>query len=248
MRIAVAGGTGVVGSRTVEAVRAAGHEAVTLSRASGVDLVTGAGLVEALSGADAVIDTSNISTLKASAAIEFFTAATGNLVSAAVEAGVQHVVLLSIVGIDRIPYDYYAGKVAQEKVLQASSVPWTIQRATQFHEFAAQMYERAKLGPLRLAPNARTQPVAAREVGERLAAIAVGAPRGRAVDFAGPREESLAEMIRGYATVEGHRGWIPTVNLPTRQMKGMREGLALPGAEADLGRQTFAEWLVGRTR
>jgi len=187
MKIAVAGGTGVVGRHTVEAVRAAGHDAVVLSRSHGVDLVTGAGLDAALTDVDAVIDVASIETLKAAEAIEFFTAATGNLVSAAADAGVAHIVLLSIVGIDRIPYDYYAGKVAQEKVIEASRVPWTIQRATQFHEFAAQMFASAKVGPLHVAPNARTQPIAAREVGERLADLAVGAPQGRVPDLAGPR-------------------------------------------------------------
>ncbi|EED6098067.1 NAD(P)H-binding protein, partial [Salmonella enterica subsp. enterica serovar Typhimurium] len=98
----------------------------------------------------------------------------GTLVCAAADAGVPHVVLLSIVGVDRIPYDYYAGKVAQEKVVQASAVPWTILRATQFHEFAAQMFDRARLGPLHLAPRARTQPIAAQEVGARLAQLAAG--------------------------------------------------------------------------
>ncbi|PRB11297.1 SDR family oxidoreductase [Microbacterium sp. MYb62] len=244
MRIAVAGGTGTVGRPTVEAVRAAGHEAVVLSRSQGVDLVTGQGLDYALAGADAVIDVASVETLKASAAVEFFTAATGNLVSAAADAGVGHVVLLSIVGIDRIPYDYYAGKVAQEKIVEASRVPWTILRATQFHEFAGQMFARAKLGPLHVAPNARTQPVAAGEVGERLATLASGVPQGRVRDLAGPREERLAEMVRAFARREGYRGWVPALNVPGPQMAGMRAGHALPGPDADLGRQTFTEWLA----
>jgi len=246
MKIAVAGGTGVVGRHTVEAVRAAGHDAVVLTRSHGVDLVTGKGLAAALIGADAVVDVASIETLKAAAAIEFFTAATGNLVSAAADAGVAHVVLLSIVGIDRIPYDYYAGKVAQEKVVERSPVPWTLLRATQFHEFAAQMFDRAKIGPLHVAPRARTQPVAAREVGERLAGLAAGQAQGRVRDLAGPREEQLAEMIRSYARREGYRGWIPALNVPGPQMKGMRAGDALPGQDADLGVQTFAEWLAAR--
>lgn len=246
MKIAVAGGTGVVGRHTVEAVRAAGHDAVVLSRSHGVDLVTGAGLDAALTDVDAVIDVASIETLRAAEAIEFFTAATGNLVSAAADAGVAHIVLLSIVGIDRIPYDYYAGKVAQEKVIEASRVPWTIQRATQFHEFAAQMFARAKVGPLHVAPNARTQPIAAREVGERLADLAVGAPQGRVPDLAGPREERLADMIRAYARGQGYRGWIPALNVPGPQMAGMRAGDALPGPDAVLGRQTFDEWLATR--
>jgi len=243
MKIAVAGGTGVVGRHTVEAVQAAGHEAIVLSRHHGVDLVSGSGVEGALASVDAVIDTANVSTLKADAAIAFFTAASGTLVHAAAAAGVGHVVLLSIVGIDRNPHDYYAGKVAQEKVYEHSPVPWTILRATQFHEFAAQMFERAKAGPLHLAPRARVQPVAAREVGEHLAALAAGDAVGRASDLAGPREEALDRMIRDYARAKGHRGWIPSVSIPTPQMKGMREGLALPGPDATLGRETFEEWL-----
>lgn len=246
MKIAVAGGTGVVGRPTVEAARAVGHEVVVLARSQGVDLVSGKGVEAALAGVDTVIDVTSVETLRAATAIEFFTAAMGNLVAAAASAGVGHLVLLSIVGIDRIPYDYYAGKVAQEKVVEASPVPWTIQRATQFHEFAAQMFARAKVGPLHLAPRARTQPVAAREVGERLATLAAEGARGRVRDFAGPHEEQLAEMVRAYARSAGYRGWIPALNVPGQQMRGMRAGDALPDADADLGRQTFAEWLAAR--
>jgi uncharacterized protein YbjT (DUF2867 family) len=248
MKIAVAGGTGVVGRHTVEAVRDGGHEAVVLSRSRGVDLVSGNGLAAAFVGVDAVIDVSNVSTMKASTAIEFFTTATGNLIRAAADAGVRHIVLLSIVGIDWMPHDYYAGKVAQEKVLETSPVPWTIQRATQFHEFAGQILERAKAGPLHLAPRARTQPIAARDVAERLADLAAGDPQGRAQDIAGPREEALDAMIKAVARESGHHGWIPSVNLPTAQMKGMRAGFALPGEGALLAGPTFEEWLAAQRR
>jgi uncharacterized protein YbjT (DUF2867 family) len=246
MKIAIAGGTGTVGRPTVDAVRAAGHEPVALSRGGGVDLLTGAGLDAALEGVDAVIDTANVSTLSAGTATDFFTTATGNLLAAAGRAGVGHVVLLSIVGIDRMPYDYYAGKIAQERVVEASALPWTIMRATQFHEFSGQVFAQAKVGPLHVAPRARVQPVAAREVGEHLAALAAGAAQGRARDLGGPREERLDEMVRSYARRAGRRGWIPSVSLPGPQMKGMRAGLALPGDDAVLGRETFAEWLAAQ--
>lgn len=246
MKIAVAGGTGAVGRHTVDAVRSTGHEAVVLSRSHGVDLVTGKGLDAALTGVDAVIDVASVGTLKAATAIEFFTAATGNLVSAAADAGAAHIVLLSIVGIDRIPYDYYAGKIAQEKVVEGSRLPWTILRATQFHEFAAQMFATAKIGPLHVAPRARTQPVAAREVAARLADLAAGEPQGRVKDLAGPREEQLSDMIRAYARHEGYRGWIPALNVPGPQMAGMRAGDALPGPDANFGTETFGQWLAAR--
>ncbi len=246
MKIAVAGGTGTVGAPTVDALRAAGHEPVVLTRSNGVDLVTGDGLDAAVVGVDAVIDLANVSTLSPAAAVAFFTAASGNLVAAASRNGVKHVVLLSIVGIDRVPHGYYAGKVAQEEVFEASPVPWTIQRATQFHEFAAQMFGQAKFGALHIAPRARIQPIAVREVAERLAELAAGTARGRAPDLAGPREEKLDEMVRAYARSTGSRGWIPSITVPGGQMKGMRAGLVLPGPDAVLGTQTFAQWLAER--
>lgn len=248
MTIAVAGGTGTVGAPTVEAVRAAGHTPVVLSRSQGIDLTTGEGLDAALVGVDAIIDASNVTTLSAGKATEYFETATRNLLAAAHRAGVAHIVALSIVGIDRIPYEYYAGKLAHEQAIERGGVPWTIQRATQFHEFAGQLFARASIGPLHLAPRARVQPVAAREVGRRLVEIASGSARGRAVDFAGPREERLDEMVRAYARTAGHRGWIPSVSIPGAQMRGMRAGLALPQEDAVLGRQTFAQWLEERRR
>ncbi|MBN9150668.1 MAG: SDR family oxidoreductase [Salinibacterium sp.] len=246
MKIAVAGGTGTVGAPTVDALRAAGHEPVVLTRSNGIDLVNGDGLDAALVGVDSVIDLANISTLSPADAAAFFTAASGNLVAAASRNGVRHMVLLSIVGIDRVPHGYYAGKVAQEKVFEASPVPWTIQRATQFHEFAAQMFGQAKFGPLHIAPRARIQPIAVREVAERLTELASGSAHGHVPDLAGPREEKLDEMIRAYARSAGYRGWIPSINVPGGQMKGMRAGLVLPGPHAVLGTQTFAQWLAGR--
>lgn len=246
VKIAVAGATGTVGTHIVAAVQALGHEAIPLTRGTGVDLLTGAGLRAAVAGADAVIDAANITTLSAAEATAFFTTATGNLAAAAQAAGVRHLVLLSIVGIDRNPHDYYAGKLAQERTLTASGMPATIVRATQFHEFAGQIAGRAKLGPLQLAPKARTQPIAASEVGTHLGRIAVGDP-GPMIELAGPREEQLADMVRRYARAHGARGWIPSVAVPSRQMKGMREGRNLPGPGTVLGTQTFDDWLAAHT-
>jgi uncharacterized protein YbjT (DUF2867 family) len=244
MKIAVAGGTGVVGSHVVTVARERGHEVVVLSRGKGVDLRTGEGLAAALEGVEVVVDVANITTRSADKAIEFFTATGRTLLSAAAEAGVGHHVALSIVGVDRAPEDYYAGKVAQENVVESGPVPWTIQRATQFHEFAQQIYAGAKVGPLHVAPRARTQPIAAREVAERLIELAVAEPAGRATDLAGPREESLADMVRAYARAKGSRAWIPSVSLPGAFGRAMRDGSLLPGADAVLGRQTFGEWVA----
>ncbi|WP_345802233.1 NAD(P)H-binding protein [Microbacterium sp. AZCO] len=244
MKIAVAGGTGVVGSQVVEAARRAGHDVTILSRSRGVDLSTGSGLDGALEGVDAVIDTANVSTMNARKATEFFETTSGHLLSAAGRANVSHVVLLSIVGVDCNPPDYYAGKLAQEQLYIRSSLPWSIVRATQFHEFAAQMFDQARLGPLHLAPRARTQPIAASEVGEHLVTAASGTPLQSVKEIAGPREEELSELIKRYARAIDHRGPVLAVSLPGKQMKGMRAGLNLPSDEAERGRQTFDQWLA----
>lgn len=244
LRIAVAGGTGRVGAHTVELARARGHDVVVLARRHGVDLRTGSGVTGALSGADAIIDVVSIDTLDAKKSVEFFEATTKALLDAAAAESVPHHLALSIVGIDRAPEGYYAGKLAQERLIQNGPVPWTLLRATQFHEFAAQIYASARVGPLHVAPKMRTQPVAALEVAERLVALAEAGPGGRVRDLAGPREESLVDMVRQYARARGSRGWIPAIALPGALGRAQRGGALLPGADADLGRQGFAEWLA----
>jgi uncharacterized protein YbjT (DUF2867 family) len=243
VRIAVAGGTGLTGRNVVEIARRRGHDVVPLSRYGGVDLVTGAGLVRAIAGADAVIDVSNVETTRTEPAVSFFAGATRNLLSAERRTGVGHHIALSIVGVDTAPEGYYAGKLSQERIIEDGTIPWTIQRATQFHEFAALMFDRAKAGPLHLAPRARTQPIAVREVAERLVSLAEKGPGGRVRELAGPREESLAEMVRSYARAIGHRGWMPEISLPGALGRSQRNGGLLPTHDAILGRQTFAEWL-----
>lgn len=244
MRIAIAGGTGTVGRHAVDAARERGHEVVVLTRGNGVDLVSGAGLEEALRGVDLVIDTSNINTLSTRKATEFFTSVTRNLLAAEAAAGVRHHIVPSIVGIDRAPYGYFAAKLAHEQAVEAGAVPWTILRAMQFHEFAGQSLERLTVAGLHLAPKVRTQPVAAREVGERLVELAEGAPAGHVADFAGPRQERLDDMIRRLAHATGVKGPVIPVALPNKQLAAMRRGDTLPGPDATLGRQTFDEWVA----
>lgn len=243
MRIAVAGGTGLTGRNVVEIARSRGHIAVPLSRFGGVDLVSGAGLRQALIHADTVIDVSNVESTKTDVSVSFFAGATRNLLAAERTAGVTHHIALSIVGIDTAPEGYYAGKLSQERLIEAGDIPWTIQRATQFHEFAALMFESAKAGPLHVAPRARTQPIAVREVAEHLVALAEAGPGGRVPELAGPREESLAAMVRAYGQAIGHRGWMPEISLPGALGRAQRNGWLLPQNDPILGRQTFAEWL-----
>ncbi|WP_084040219.1 SDR family oxidoreductase [Demequina sp. NBRC 110053] len=243
MRIAVAGVTGLLGSMVAEQARSRGHEVVPMARSLGVDVVTGEGLEDALVGVTAVVDVTNVGTMKADASVAFFEQATRTLLAAEQRAGVERHVALSIVGVERAPYDYYAGKRAQEQAIEAGGVPWTILRATQFHEFAAQVYAMAKAGPLHLAPKMRTQPIAGREVASRLVDLAESPALGGYVELAGPREESLNDMVRAWARASGHRGWMPSVGLPGPLGKAQRDGALLPDAGAEIGSETFAEWL-----
>jgi uncharacterized protein YbjT (DUF2867 family) len=205
MKVAVAGGTGVVGRWTVSALRQVGNEPVVLARSTGVDLVSDgaphAGLAAALAGCDAVIDVSNIAGTKAAPVSAFFEAVSRNLMREAAAAGVGHIVALSIIGIDRVPYGYYKGKLRQEAVLAESPVPVpvSILRAAQFHEFPGQYLTRFS-GRFVIVPRWRVQPVAAREVGAELARLAGGAPPSAAApvlsELAGPAEENMADLIR----------------------------------------------------
>jgi uncharacterized protein YbjT (DUF2867 family) len=196
-RIAVAGGTGCVGRLVVAAARQRGDDVVVISRATGVDVTTGAGLAEALRNVDVVIDVTNSPAFSARAAVGFFERETTNLLTAERAAGVGHHVALSIVGIDRVPTGYYAGKLRQKQLIEAGDRPWTILRATQFHEFAAQLRQRAAIGPLVLVPRMRSATVAARDVAEELVRLAGAPPSGRAVDLVGPEVLEMTDLCVG---------------------------------------------------
>jgi len=242
MRVAVAGGTGVAGRWTVEALRAAGHEAIAISRSAGADLVTGEGLDEALAGADVVIDASNTTSAGKRGSTEFFEATARTLMRTAVAVGVRHIVVLSIIGLERVPYGYYQGKLRQEEVLRQSTVPVSILRAAQFHEFPGQ-YLAKMPGPVVLVPRWRAQPVAAREVGLALARIAVGNPVAM-TELAGPREEIMTDMIRRVVRARAERRLVVSVRLPGATGKAMAAGGGLPDKPGLRGTQTFADWVT----
>lgn len=247
MRIVVAGATGSLGSHVVEAVRAAGHEPVSISRDSGVDLISGSGLVERLRGASAVIDASATSSTSAKESTSFFTTVTRNLLSAEREAGVPHHVAISIVGAARVDANYYAGKAAQELILQAEPHGWSLLRTTQFHEFARQLVGHGEVGPIQVAPTMRAQPIAAAEVAAELVAIASGDPRGLVPDLAGPREERMADLVRRHLAATGQRRPVLEIPIPGAWGRAMRDGSLLPTTGGRLGRQTFDEWLATQT-
>ncbi|WP_406149572.1 SDR family oxidoreductase [Streptomyces sp. NBC_01012] len=247
MKIVVAGATGTLGSHVVDAVRAAGHEPVPLSRASGTDLMTGSGLTEALRGASAVIDASATGSTSTKGSVSFFTTVTRNLLAAEREAGVPHHVAISIIGAAKVAANYYAGKAAQEEILTTScGGGWSLLRTTQFHEFAKQLVGHGKAGPLQVVPKMRAQPVAAAEVAAELVAIAAGDPRGIEPDLAGPREERMSDLVRRFLAATGQRRPVVEVPLPGAWGRGMRDGSLLPGPGTRLGRQTFDAWLTGQ--
>ncbi|WP_220447630.1 SDR family oxidoreductase [Nonomuraea diastatica] len=247
MKIAVAGGTGWIGRLVVDAVVAAGDTPVVLSRSTGVDLTTGAGLPEALHDVTAVIDVSNVVTLRKRRAIAFFHASTTNLLTAGERAGVVHHVALSIVGSDRVDLGYYLGKRRQEELVLSGKVPASVLRTTQFHEFAAQMLARG--GPVVLVPRQLNQPIAAREVAEALVGLARrSTPTGLAPELAGPEMHTMPDLVRGLLRARGERRLVMPVRLPGPVGEAMAGGGLLPAEPGPRGKITFAEWLGGDAR
>lgn len=244
MRIAVVGGTGLAGRHTVAAVQRAGHEALVLARSRGVDVATGAGLDEALAGADAVVDVGNYEAGGIESTREAFALAAKNLLSACARAQVSHCVLLSIVGIERIAGNaHYAGKRVQERLLAESGVPYSLLRATQFHDFAAVVVSWTRRGAEASVPPVLVQPVAVAEVAEALAEIAAGPPQGRTQDLAGPAPEDLVDMARRTLAARGEQlRLIPSWRTGVYGVEAAGEVL-LPGPEARLGETSFDTWL-----
>lgn len=204
MRVAVVGGTGLVGRYTVEALEQEGHEAVVVARSSGVDLTTGVGLDGTLAGVESVVDVANTTATDPAVAREFFGATTGHLLAAEQRAGVGYHVVLSIVGLDLVEGNaHYAGKRRQEELVEAGTIPFTILRATQFHAFAEMVVGWTRQGEVATVPPLLVQPVAASDVGDVLAEISTGPPQGRAPDLAGPETQDLVDTARRALAARG---------------------------------------------
>lgn len=238
MKIAVAGGTGVVGRHVVDVARERGYDVVVLARAEGVDLTTGAGLAERLAGVDAVVDVTSVRTQKREESEAFFGGVTRHLQ----EAGAAHIVALSIIGIDDVDTGYYAGKRHQERTLAEGDAPWSVLRATQFHEFAEQALYFVRIGPFSLVPRMLSQPVAAREVAEALVGLAEAGPSGRVPDLAGPERHDMVDLSR---RVAGGRRVVP-LRVPGAAGKAMRSGALCPTSDGPRGLITFDDWLASR--
>jgi uncharacterized protein YbjT (DUF2867 family) len=250
-KIAVAGATGRVGRHVVDVLAARGHDVVPMSRATGVDVITGAGLPQALAGVGCVIDVATGPSPDEQPATEFFTTAAANLHSAGERAGVARMVVVSIIGCDRFAGGYAAAKVAHEKAMTSGPIPTQLLRAAQFHEFVDQLMQWGRQGEVCYVPKMRTQLVAARTVAEELADLATdpawmrasGSATGVIPEIAGPREESLVYVAMLLASRRGDSVKIEAVNNPADPERLAETGALLPGPHATLAGPTFEEWL-----
>jgi uncharacterized protein YbjT (DUF2867 family) len=244
MKIVVIGGTGLIGSKTVAILRQGGHEVVAGSPKSGINSVTGEGLLQALAGAQVVIDLANSPSWEDHAVLEFFQTSSRNLLAAEAAAGVRHHVALSIVGTDRMPDNgYFRAKVAQEEMIAAASIPYTVVRATQFMEFLGGIADSGTVGNVvKLAPG-QFQPIASDDVAASVAEIALAAPRNGIVEIAGPERAPLNEFIGRYLKAVGDPRQV--VSDPEARYFGGKVGAhsLVPLGEARLGRIGLDEWL-----
>jgi uncharacterized protein YbjT (DUF2867 family) len=244
MKIVVIGGTGLIGSKTVAILRQGGHEVVAASPNTGVNTITGAGLKEAMAGTQVVIDLANSPSFEDKAVLEFFQTSGRNLHAAEAAAGVRHHVALSIVGTDRTPDNgYFRAKVAQEKLIETSGIPYTIIRSTQFLDFLGRIADSGADGNVvRIAPGL-FQPIAADDVAAIVADVALATPRGGIVEIAGPERAPFNEFVARYLKAVGDSR--PVVSDPEARYFGGRveERSLVPLGEARLGRIGFDEWL-----
>src|SRR4051812_10626675 len=244
MKIVVIGGSGLIGSRNVPVLRGRGHEVVAASSRTGVNTITGAGLNEAIAGAQVVIDLTNSPSFEDKAVLEFFQTSGRNLLAAESAAGVGHHVALSIVGIERTPDNgYFRAKDAQEKLIEASGVPYTIVRATQFLEFLGGIAASATDGnSVRMSPGL-FQPIAADDVAAMVAEVALAAPRNGMIDIAGPERAPFNEIIARYLKAVGDPREV-VCDPEARYFGGLVDDRSLvPLGEARLGRIGLDEWL-----
>jgi uncharacterized protein YbjT (DUF2867 family) len=228
MKITVVGASGLIGTKVVEHLKSAGHDVVASSRSSGVDVLTGDGLADALAGADALVDVTNSPKLDGGPAMEFFTKSATNIVAAAKSAGVGHYVALSIVGVDALPDSgYFRAKVAQERIITESGIPYSIVHATQFAEFADAITESLTVGDEVRVPDALIQPVPADEVAAAVGRAAVGEPLNGIVNVGGPQKITFEQLARDALARKGDDSKTVVVDPGARYFGGKLEAHSL---------------------
>src|SRR5215468_10904886 len=243
MKIVVIGGTGLIGSKVVARLKQKGHDALAAAPNTGVNTITGDGLKDAMAGAQVVVDLANSPSFEDKAVLEFFETSERNLLPAEAAAGVRHHVALSIVGIDRSDNGYFRAKVAQEKLIKASGIPYTIIRSTQFLEFLHAIADSSADGnTVRIAPGL-FQPIAAEDVAASVADVALAAPRNGIVEIAGPDRAPFNDIVARYLKAVGDPRTV--ARDPEARYWGGRveERSLVPLGEARLGRIGMDEWL-----
>jgi uncharacterized protein YbjT (DUF2867 family) len=244
MKIVIIGGTGLIGSKLVTRLRQQGHEPVPASPDTGVNTLTGVGLANVLEGASVVVDVSNSPSFEERAVIDFFTTSTRNILKYAAGAGVRHYVALSVVGTERIPDSpYLRAKNAQEILIERGGIPYTIVHATQFFEFVKRIADDATVGTTVRLPPVLIQPMAADDVADAVARIAIGAPVNGTVEVAGPQQFRFDDLIR--QGLAAHKDPRQVVVDPHARYFGaeLNERSLIPAGDARLGNIRFQDWL-----
>jgi uncharacterized protein YbjT (DUF2867 family) len=248
MKIVVIGGTGLIGTRLVHNLRKQGHEVVPASPSSGVNTLTGEGLAEALVGAKVVVDVANSPSWEDKAVMEFFETSGRNLLAAEAAANVRHHVALSVVGTDRpLASGYFRAKMAQENLIEASRIPYTIVRATQFFEFVGGIAEFSTDGQTVRLPPAMMQPIAADDVAAALAEVATAEAKNGTVEIAGPELVRMDEFVRRYLVASKDTRQVSTDPQARYYGVPVNDRTLVPGDHPRLGPTRFADWLSSQS-
>src|SRR5262245_22148583 len=244
MKIVVIGGSGLIGKKLVPILSKRGHEAVSASPSSGVNTLTGEGLAEALKGARVVVDVANSPSFEDKAVLEFFKTSGRNLLAAEAVAGVRHHVALSVVGTDRLlASGYFRGKMAQEELIEASEIPYTIVRATQFFEFVGGIAHSAADEQTVRLPPALMQPIAADDVAAALADVALAEPLNDTVELAGPESIRMDELVQRFLKATGDARQVITDSQARYFGTPVNDQSLTPGDNPRIGPTRFADWL-----
>lgn len=244
MKIVVIGGTGLIGKKLIPILREHGHEATSASPSSGVNTITCEGLREALTGADVVVDVTNAPSWEDKAVLEFFESSTRNILATEVATAVRHHVALSVVGTDRLlASGYFRAKMAQEELIKASNVPYTIVRATQFFEFVDGIAQFSTMGQVVRLPSALMQPIAADDIAAILADIAVREPRNGMMEIAGPEPIRMDKLVQQYLTATGDARRVITDANAHYYGVAVNDRSLVPGDNPRIGPTRFEAWL-----
>jgi uncharacterized protein YbjT (DUF2867 family) len=248
IKVVVIGGSGLIGTKLVNKLRQRGHEAVAASRSSGVNTVTGEGLIDALKGAQAVVDVANAPSWEDKAVLEFFETSGRNLLAAGAAAGVKHRVALSVVGTERLlTSGYFRAKMAQEKLIASSDIPYTIVRSTQFFEFVPSIAQFATEGTTVRLPSVLMQPIASDDAAGLLADVALGEPVNGTIEVAGPEQLRLDALVRQFLSATGDgREVITDVHARYYGIEVNDQSL-MPSQNPRLGSTPFTAWLSHST-